>query len=127
MTAAALPSQLAAMDPRISWLIQEIDRRLGEPLDVSQLAGALNLSPSRFAHLFRAQTGVSPMRYVRKRRLERARELLESTFLSVKTIMTQVGCTDPSHFARDFRRHHGAGPREWRSAHAHAEETRIVS
>ena len=116
MTAVALPSSPVAMDPRITRIIEEIDRRLGEPLDVASLAATLNLSPSRFAHLFRSETGLSPMRFVRNRRLERARVLLETTFLSVKEIMTQVGCSDPSHFARDFRRHYGSGPRDWRTA-----------
>ena len=48
--------------------------------------------------------------------MERASVLLERTFLSVKEVMAQVGCTDPSHFSRDFRRHHGFAPREWRNA-----------
>lgn len=91
-------------------------RRISEPLDVARLAAAVNLSASRFAHLFREEAGTSPMRYVRDRRMEHARQLLERTFLSVKQVMTSVGCSDPSHFARDFRRYHGMGPREWRTA-----------
>jgi AraC family transcriptional regulator of arabinose operon len=104
------------MDRRVTWAIAEIERGLAEPLDIGRLAAAVNLSPSRFAHLFRAQTGMSPMRFVRDRRMERASVLLARTFLSVKQVMAQVGCNDPSHFARDFRRYHGFAPREWRIA-----------
>jgi AraC family transcriptional regulator of arabinose operon len=104
------------MDARITWALGEIDRRLAEPLEVAVLAAAVNLSPSRFAYLFRRDVGMSPARFVRFRRLDRARELLESTFLSVKEVMVTVGFNDPSHFTRDFRAHHGLAPRAWRQA-----------
>jgi len=52
------------------------------------------LSPSRLRHLIKATTGLSVNRYVKNLRMQRARELLTSTFLSVKQIMVQVGCND---------------------------------
>jgi AraC family transcriptional regulator, arabinose operon regulatory protein len=102
------------MDSRVTWAMQEIEERLGEPLTVAALAAPVNLSPSRFAHLFKAELGVAPMRYLHTRRMLRARALLETTFLTVKQVMVQVGCNDPSHFARDFRRFHGKAPSECR-------------
>jgi AraC family transcriptional regulator of arabinose operon len=78
------------------------------------LAQQVNLSRSRFAHLFREQTGVPPGRYLRDFRLDRARVLLETTFLSIKEVMAAVGLNDPSHFSRDFQHAFGASPREWR-------------
>jgi AraC family transcriptional regulator, arabinose operon regulatory protein len=104
------------MDPRIQWATTELEQRIAEPVSVTQLAAAVNLSPSRFAHLFRDETGVSPMRYLHTQRMVRARVLLERTFLTVKQVMAQVGCGDPSHFARDFRRFHGMAPSECRAA-----------
>jgi AraC-like DNA-binding protein len=95
--------------------MEEIERRLGEPLTIERLAGMVNLSPSRFSHLFCEQVGVPPMRFVRDRRMVRASLLLERTFLSVKEVMGHVGCCDPSHFARDFRAYHGVPPHEWRA------------
>jgi len=94
----------------------EIQQRMAEPFDIHGVAAAVNLSPSRFSHLFRAETGLSPLRYVRNQRMERARVLLERTFLNVEEVMARVGCNDPSHFARDFRRYHGMPPRQWRAA-----------
>jgi AraC family transcriptional regulator of arabinose operon len=102
------------VDPRIAWATSEIQRRLRDPIRLDDLAQALNLSRSRFAHLFRQHTGSSPARYVRDRRLERAAMLLETTFLSVKEVMAAVGLNDPSHFSRDFHKAFGASPREWR-------------
>lgn len=103
------------MDARITWALAQIARRLADPLSVATLAAGVNLSPSRFAHLFRHDVGTSPARYLHVMRMLRARALLEGTFLTVKEVMAQVGCNDPSHFSRDFRRFHGIAPRDCRS------------
>jgi AraC family transcriptional regulator of arabinose operon len=106
------------MDRRIEWVTAQMQARLGATLTVAGLARDVNLSPSRFAHLFQEQLGTSPARYLRALRMTRARLLLERTFLSIKEVMVHVGCNDPSHFSRDFRRVHGVSPREWRTAAA---------
>jgi AraC family transcriptional regulator, arabinose operon regulatory protein len=103
-------------DVRITRAVDEMESRLAEPLRIRELAHAVNLSVSRFAHLFRQQTGLSPGRYLRLVRMERARVLLERTTLPVTDVMMLVGCTDPSHFSKDFRRHVGVGPRDYRRA-----------
>lgn len=97
------------MDRRVLWAIGEMDRRLAAA-EWAALALEVNLSPSRFAHLFRQETGYSPSRYLHTLRMERARLLLLRTFLSVKEVMAQVGITDASHFSRDFSKYHGASP-----------------
>ena len=99
-----------AMDPRIAHVIRSMEADIDGRLTVTALAAAVNLSTSRFAALFRAETGVSPARYLRTLRMERARLLLERTFLTVKEVMAFVGVKDPSHFSRDFSRHHGVAP-----------------
>ena len=83
---------------------------LAEPLAIPQLAALVNLSPSRFRHLFRIQIGLGPSEYLQRLRLRRAQVLLERTFLTVKEVMALVGYNDPSHFTRDFRRLHGVAP-----------------
>ncbi len=98
------------MDPRIAWARVELERRLQEPLSLADLAATTNLSPSRFARLFRAETGMPPARYLQRLRLARAKVLLERTFLTVKQVRTLVGFNDASHFARDFRDEYGMGP-----------------
>lgn len=99
-----------AMDQRITQVIDSMERDLDGSLTIGGLAGAVNLSPSRLSVLFKRETGVSPVRYLRALRMERARLLLERTFLSVKEVMAFVGVHDPSHFTRDFSRHHGIAP-----------------
>lgn len=102
------------VDPRIGWAIEEMQRRMGDDLSLDELAASVNLSRSRFAYLFRRQTGTSPGKYLREFRLDRARLLLETTYLSVKEVMAAVGFNDPSHFSRDFQSAFGVSPRAWR-------------
>jgi AraC-like DNA-binding protein len=104
------------VDSRIARTLKLVARRFHEPLTVAQLASAARLSASRFAHLFQAEAGISPARYLQIVRLTRARTLLETTALSVREAMERVGFRDPSHFARDFRRHHACSPRDCRGA-----------
>ena len=56
-----------------------------------------------------------PIRYLRLLRMERAKDLLESSFLSVKEIAFQVGVNDESHFVRDFKSTYGFSPALYRS------------
>lgn len=98
------------VDRRITWAVEYMQRNLGAPLTVPALAARLNLSPSRFRDLFSAQTGLGPAHYLQRLRLRRARLLIDRTFLSVKEVMVLVGYDDPSHFSREFRRHHGIAP-----------------
>jgi AraC family transcriptional regulator of arabinose operon len=104
------PSAGDDMDPRIADVIAHMEQALEQPLTIAGLSAAINLSPSRLAHLFTRETGIAPGRYLHALRMRRARVLLERTFLSVKQVMACVGIHDPSHFARDFRRFHGVPP-----------------
>ena len=56
-----------------------------------------------------------PIRYLRLLRMERAKDLLESSFLSVKEIAYQVGLNDESHFVRDFKSTYGFSPALYRT------------
>jgi hypothetical protein len=56
-----------------------------------------------------------PIRFLRLLRMERAKDLLESSFLSVKEIAFQVGLNDESHFVRDFKSTYGYSPALYRS------------
>ena len=104
------------MDPRIAEIIRRMEDSLDAAPRVPHLAALARLSPSRFAHLFRQETGMPPGRYLHTMRMQRARVLLERTFLNVREVMVRVGFRDPSHFARDFRRFHGVAPSALRGA-----------
>ncbi len=93
-----------------------VEDRLGDPLTVDDLAAAATLSPFHFARVFKASTGLAPHEYVTSRRMERAKSLLLSTWLSVPDVAYSVGFSNVSHFRRVFRRHTGFLPSDLRPA-----------
>lgn len=102
------------MDVRVQNVLALMRRDLRAKLTLNDMARSVNLTSFHFCHLFKAETGRSPARYLKAVRLERARELLETTFLSVKEIRALVGLNDESHFARDFRATYGVTPQQHR-------------
>lgn len=84
-------------------------------LSLGEFAQSVNLSVWRLCHIFKSEVGMPPIRYLRLLRMERAKNLLESSFLSVKEIAFQVGLNDESHFVRDFKSTYGYSPALYRS------------
>jgi len=84
-------------------------------LSLAEFAQSVNLSVWRLCHIFKSDVGMPPIRYLRQLRMERAKDLLESSFLSVKEIAFRVGLNDESHFVRDFKSTYGYSPALYRS------------
>lgn len=84
-------------------------------LSLTEFAQSVNLSVWRLCHIFKSDVGMPPIKYLRLLRMERAKGLLESSFLSVKEIAFQVGLNDESHFVRDFKATYGHSPAIYRS------------
>lgn len=78
------------------------------------MARRVNLSISHLTRLFKTETGLAPLGYLREMRLERAAELLESSFLTVKEIRAVCGLGDKSRFIKDFKKHFGTTPTGYR-------------
>jgi transcriptional regulator GlxA family with amidase domain len=91
-------------------------------LSLGDFAQTVNLSVWRLCHIFKSNVGMPPIRYLRLLRMERAKDLLESSFLSVKEIAFQVGLNDESHFVRDFKSTYGYSPSLYRSRFKNNEE-----
>ena len=103
--------QMSSREDRINRACEFIERHLNEPLRLLTVAAAVHLSPSRFAHLFRATTGMSFTRYIQGQRLNHAAALLAETGLPIATVAQSVGFESQSHFNHLFRRCFGAPPR----------------
>ncbi len=104
------------MDWRIQIVISQMEKHLHRDLSLEEMAQSFNLSASRFRHLFKAETGVSPAYYLKRLGMQEARELLETTFLSVKEIMSKLGVHDKRHFTEDFKRAYGSTPTHYRAS-----------
>lgn len=84
-------------------------------LSLTEFAHSVNLSVWRLSHIFKSDVGMPPIKYLKLLRMERAKGLLESSFLSVKEIAFQVGLNDESHFVRDFKSTYGHSPTTYRA------------
>lgn len=113
--AANPDAAVARIDPRIQVALDHAAARLDRRLAVSGLARVAGMSPSRFAHLFRAQMGVPPLAHLERLRIDRARGLLLMTRRPVADVGAACGFPDPTWFARVFRRHAGVTPLAWRA------------
>jgi AraC family transcriptional regulator of arabinose operon len=103
------------MDRRVETALQLMKNNLQQKTNFCGIAASVNLSVSRLSHLFKTETGVSPAKYLKHARMERAKQLLETSFLSVKQVMASVGINDSSHFVRSFKNSYGLTPTEYRS------------
>ena len=112
---AALHPHPCQPDPRVREVEDLMRRDLLRTLRLGELARASDLSVSRLAHLFKANTGLSPGRYLKLVRLFKARDLLEDSSFTVKEISARVGF-DPSRLAREFRTNYGVTPVIYRRA-----------
>src|SRR5881296_3625123 len=95
------------MDQRVRAVITLMKANLNRPLPVSEMAQSVNLSESHLRHLFRKETGQPIAHFLRELRLERGKELLESTFLSIKQIRVRVGFQSTNRFLANFKKMHG--------------------
>jgi AraC family transcriptional regulator, arabinose operon regulatory protein len=102
------------MDRRIELVIAAIETDVAHAWETAELAAPVNLSASRFRHLFKEETGVSVGAYLRERRLERAELLLRTTFLSIKEVMSEAGMSSMSHFVSYFKKQYGVSPSGYR-------------
>ena len=87
-----------------------IDDHLGQPLRLTDLAGLVRMSPFHFARVFKAETGEAPAQFLRRRRIERALELLRDTRLSIAEIAYQTGFSSQSHLTNRIRAATGSTP-----------------
>ena len=87
-----------------------VQEHLAEPLTAARLAEVTGMSVPHFNRRFKAAAGVSPMRFVAARRVERAGALLAGSDLKLTAVGAAVGYPDPFHFSRVYKRHTGRPP-----------------
>jgi AraC family transcriptional regulator len=91
-----------------------LEDHLGSDIGLADIAAHVGLSQYHFNRAFKRTVGVSPHRYLLLRRLERAKELLLRTNLSVTSIATRIGYADHSQLGRLFRNEVGMSATEYR-------------
>ena len=91
-----------------------LSARLDADVPLAEVAGACRLSPSYFARAFRQSTGQPPHRWLSERRVDRAKDMLLGSALSLAEVALACGFADQSHFTRVFTRTVGTSPGAWR-------------
>ena len=113
-----LPPPDARWDPPTVQQFLELRVKLNaqfrENWTVEQMASELNLSPSRFHFLYQSIFHISPKRDLNNMRLEHAKELLQTTNVSISDISSQVGYSSAGLMIRQFRKQTGQTPQQWR-------------
>ncbi len=97
---------------RMERVLKHLHNSYQANLDVEQLAKMANMSSSTFHRNFKQVTASSPIQYVKRIRLTRARELLQDQGLKVKQAAAQVGYESATQFSREFSRYFGLSPSE---------------
>ena len=108
------------MNPHVRKVIRLMREDLRQELSLTEMARSADVSPWWLCHLFKAETGSSPLQYFKALRRERAKELLETSSFSIREIMARVDFRDENHFVRDFKRAYGLPPLQYRNRHGSA-------
>ena len=104
-----------AMSPKAQLALLFLEANLHRKLAVKEIAVSVDLTPSGLRYLFKTQIGASPSRYLKEVRLQRSRELLQTSSKPVKEVAYEVGYCDCTRFMRDFKRAYGTRPSQYRS------------
>ncbi|MEO3972546.1 helix-turn-helix domain-containing protein [Streptomyces sp. CAU 1734] len=102
----------SALQPTLRWL----ESRLHEPLTLEDIARQAAMSARSLNRHFRAQTGTTPLQWLLRARVNRARQLLETTAIPVERIACETGFGAPSTFRQHFARLTGVSPQAYRAA-----------
>lgn len=92
-----------------------IEENYQQPLDLDAIARQACFSRYHFLRLFRQRFGTTPHQYLIERRLERAKELLKTSDLSVTEVCLEVGFQSLGSFSELFRRYVGHAPSRYRA------------
>ena len=85
-------------------------------MNVDSLAALVNMSPSAFHRAFNNVTASSPIQYIKKIRLNKARDLLLEQRVRVSEAAIHVGYESAAQFSREFKRYFGNSPSQWRNS-----------
>ncbi|MEO0400677.1 MAG: GlxA family transcriptional regulator [Pseudomonadota bacterium] len=104
----------AKKNPDLVRAIFLIEANLEAPLSIDELSTRLNIDNRQLGRLFQRYLGVSPSEFYRERRLERAKQLLDQSSMSITEIAASCGFASGSHLSKLFHRRYGATPAQHR-------------
>lgn len=114
----SIPTRIGVRHPKLSRVIQMMEKNIEEPISPAILAKDVGMSTRQLERLFRKYLIRSPKRYYMELRLQKARNLLMQTDMSVINVALACGFASPSHFSKCYRAHYNTTPYRERGSHA---------
>ncbi len=114
----SIPTRIGVRHPKLSKVIQIMEANIEEPISPAILAKDVGMSTRQLERLFRRYLSRSPKRYYMELRLQKARNLLMQTDMSVINVALACGFASPSHFSKCYRSHYNTTPYRERGTHA---------
>jgi transcriptional regulator GlxA family with amidase domain len=114
----SVPTRIGVRHPKLSQVIQMMEANIEEPISPSILAKDVGMSTRQLERLFRRYLNRSPKRYYMELRLQKARNLLMQTDMTVINVALACGFASPSHFSKCYRAHYNTTPYRERGAQA---------
>ena len=112
------PEDEAALSQECQKIKEYLDQNFTSPITLDSLSETVYISKHYLSHLFKEQTGVSPIKYLTSKRMEKAGELLSETELPVSEVSKAVGYENPLYFSQVFKRIYGISPVKYRMGRA---------
>jgi len=116
----SVPTRIGVRHPKLARVIQAMEGNIEDPVSPAKLAAEVGLSTRQLERLFRRYLNRSPKRYYMELRLQKARNLLMQTDMSVINVGLACGFTSPSHFSKCYRAHYETTPYRERGTHGAA-------
>jgi transcriptional regulator GlxA family with amidase domain len=113
----SVPTRIGVRHPKLSQVIQMMEVNVEEPISPATLAHDVGMSTRQLERLFRRYLNRSPKRYYMELRLQKARNLLMQTDMSVINVALACGFASPSHFSKCYRAHYNTTPYRERGSH----------
>ena len=114
----SIPTRIGVRHPKLSTVIKIMEANIEEPVSPSLLAHDVGMSTRQLERLFRRYLNRSPKRYYMELRLQKARNLLMQTDMSVINVALACGFASPSHFSKCYRAHYDTTPYRERGSQA---------
>ncbi len=98
---------------KVTYILSYIEQNLTSNITLEELSSLLHYHPSYFLRFFKAELGTTPMAYIRKQRIARARRLLLDGNITIQDLSIRTGFQSPHYFTRCFKKETGMTPTEY--------------
>jgi transcriptional regulator GlxA family with amidase domain len=106
----SIPTRIGVRHPKLAQVIGRMEANIEDPVSPAKLAEEVGMSTRQLERLFRRYLNRSPKRYYMEIRLQKARNLLMQTEMSVINVALACGFASPSHFSKCYRAHYQTTP-----------------